>query len=61
MGFIIGGVYIDGKLEAFTIGKYYQAEDMVYISVEKANSAIRALYAFINSEFLIQAFLRQES
>lgn len=56
LGFAIGGVYIDGKLEAFTIGKYYQEDDMVYISVEKANSAIRGLYAFINSEFLIQVF-----
>lgn len=54
--FKIGGVYVDGKLEAFTIGKYYPEENMVYISVEKANPDIRGLYAYINNEFLIQAF-----
>lgn len=54
--FKIGGVYIDGKLEAFSVGKYYSKEDMAYISVEKANPAIRGLYAYINSEFLVQAF-----
>lgn len=56
VGFKIGGVYVDGKLEAFTIGKYYEKEDMVYISVEKANPDIRGLYTYINSEFLIQAY-----
>lgn len=54
--FKIGGIYIDGRLEAFTIGKYYEAEDMVYIPVEKANPEIRGLYTFINREFLNQAF-----
>lgn len=48
----IGSVYIDDKLEAFTIGNYYKQEDMVYIPVEKANPNIRGLYTFICSEFL---------
>lgn len=52
----IGGVYIDGILEAFTIGNYYEEEDMVYIPVEKANPTIRGLYPFICSEFLKQAY-----
>lgn len=52
----IGGVYIDDKLEAFTIGTYYEKEDMVYIPVEKANPEIRGLYQYICSEFLKQAF-----
>lgn len=56
LGFVIGGVYVDGELEAFTIGKYYPQEDMVYISVEKANPEIRGLYTYINSEFLVRAF-----
>lgn len=54
--FKIGGVYIDGKLEAFTIGNYYSEEDMVYIPVEKANPEIRGLYPYICSQFLIEAF-----
>lgn len=52
----IGGVYIDNKLEAFTIGNYMQKEDMVYIPVEKANPNIRGLYPYICSQFLIDAF-----
>lgn len=56
MDFKLGAVYIDGKLEAFTIGNYYDIEDMVYLPVEKANPQIRGLYQYICSEFLIQAF-----
>lgn len=52
----IGGVYVDGKLEAFAIGNYYSEEDIAYISVEKANSGIRGLYPYICSQFLIEAF-----
>lgn len=52
----IGGVYIDGKLEAFTIGNYSEEEDMVYVPVEKANPDIRGLYPYICSQFLIEAF-----
>lgn len=54
--FKIGGVYIDGELEAFCIGNYYETEDMVYLPVEKANPEIRGLYQYICSEFLIEAF-----
>ena len=54
--FKIGGVYVDDKLEAFTIGNYYSEEDMVYIPVEKANPEIRGLYPYICSQFLIEAF-----
>ena len=54
--FKVGGVYIDGILQAFTIGCYYEKEDMVYIPVEKANPEIRGLYSFINNEFLKQAY-----
>lgn len=52
----IGGVYVDEKLQAFTIGNYYKEEDMVYISVEKANPEIRGLYPYICSQFLKEAF-----
>ena len=52
----IGAAYIDGKLEAFTIGNYYKEEDMVYIPIEKANPNIRGLYQYICSEFLVEVF-----
>lgn len=52
----IGGAYVDGKLEAFTIGSYYNEEDMVYIPVEKANPNIRGLYPYICSEFLKEVY-----
>lgn len=52
---IVGGVYIDGKLQAFTIGEKL-TENMALIHIEKANSDIRGLYPFINKEFLLQEF-----
>ena len=52
----MSGVYIDGKLEAFTIGSYNQAENMAVIHIEKANPEIRGLYQFINQQFLVQEF-----
>lgn len=54
--FNAGGVYIDGKLEAFSIGCYIEEDDMVYIPVEKANPQIRGLYNYISSEFLKEVF-----
>ena len=52
----MGGVFIDGKLEAFSIGSYSDEEKTAYIHVEKANPEIRGLYPFINREFLRQGF-----
>lgn len=52
----MAGVYIDGNLEAFTIGSYNELEKMAVIHIEKANPEIKGLYQFINREFLIQAF-----
>lgn len=52
----LAGVYVDGRLEAFSIGCYCMEEKTAYIPVEKANADIRGLYAFINREFLIEAF-----
>lgn len=52
----ICGVYIDGRLEAFSIGSYNSSEETAYIHVEKANPEIRGLYPFINREFLCQGF-----
>ena len=52
----MGGVYIDGNLEAFTIGSYNVREKMAIIHIEKANPEIRGLYQFINQQFLINEF-----
>lgn len=51
----ICGVYIDNKLEAFSIGEYLN-NNMALIHIEKANSCIRGLYQFINQQFLINEF-----
>ena len=52
----MSGVYIDGHLEAFTIGSYNPLEQMAVIHIEKANPEIRGLYRFINQQFLIEEF-----
>lgn len=52
----MGGVYIDDKLEAFSIGSYNSFEDMAVIHIEKANLEIRGLYQFINQQFLVNEF-----
>lgn len=52
----MSGVYIDGHLEAFTIGSYNPLEQMAVIHIEKANTEIRGLYQFINQQFLIEEF-----
>lgn len=51
----IAGIFIDGKLEAFTIGEYIN-DDMALIHIEKANPSIRGLYPFINQQFLVHEF-----
>lgn len=52
----MGGVYIDGQMEAFTIGSYNPVENMAVIHIEKANPEINGLYQFINQQFLIEEF-----
>ena len=52
----MGGVYIDGQMEAFTIGSYNPVEHMAVIHIEKANPEINGLYQFINQQFLIEEF-----
>ncbi len=51
----ISGIYIDGKLEAFTMGEMLN-ESMAVIHTEKANPKIRGLYAYINQQFLVNDF-----
>lgn len=54
--FKMGGIYVDGKLSAFSIGDYNESEKMAIISVEKADSSIQGLYQMINREFLVHEF-----
>ncbi|MCC0650155.1 phosphatidylglycerol lysyltransferase domain-containing protein [Clostridioides sp. ZZV15-6598] len=49
------GVYVDGKLEAFSIGELLN-KNMALIHIEKANPDIRGLYPFINQQFLVSEF-----
>lgn len=54
--FSIGGVYVDDKLEAYTIGSYAKEISCAYIHIEKANINIPGLYNFINQQFLLHSF-----
>ena len=50
------GVFVDGVLQAFTLGTYDAPTQTAFIHVEKANPQIRGLYPFINQQFLTEAF-----
>lgn len=51
-----GSVYVDGELEAFSIGTYDPTIECAFIHTEKANTQISGLYNFINQQFLINEF-----
>lgn len=51
----IAGIYVDGKLEAFTIGEFINP-NMALIHIEKANPNIRGLYPYINQQFILNEF-----
>jgi hypothetical protein len=51
----IAGVFVDEKLEAFTIGELLNP-NMALIHIEKANPNIRGLYPYINQQFLVNEF-----
>ena len=52
----IGGIFVDGRLEAFSIGAYNPKEEMACISIEKGNPEIPGIYQIINQEFLLHEF-----
>ncbi len=52
----IGGIFIDGKLEAFSMGALNPRENMACIAVEKGNPEIPGIYQMINQQFLLHAF-----
>ena len=52
----MAAVYVDGHMEAFTIGSLNERENMAVIHIEKANPDIKGLYQFINQQFLVHEF-----
>ncbi len=55
----VGGIYVDGKLEAFSIGDLI-LPNMALIHVEKANPDIRGLYVAMSVFFLRNEFENAE-
>lgn len=51
----IAGIYVDEKLEAFTIGELLN-NHMALVHIEKANPNIRGLYPYINQQFIVNEF-----
>lgn len=52
----MAAVYVDGQMEAFTIGSFNERENMAVIHIEKANPDIKGLYQFTNQQFLVNEF-----
>lgn len=52
----MAGIFVNDKLEAFSVGSYNELEKMAIIHIEKANPNIRGLYPYINQQFIINAF-----
>lgn len=52
----LGGIYVDGRLEAYSIGSYNPLTKCAYIHIEKANITMNGLYNYINQQFLIHEF-----
>lgn len=52
----MGGIYIDGKLAAYSIGSYAPHTRCAFIHIEKADPTINGLYNAINQQFLIHEF-----
>lgn len=56
LGIRMGSIFVDGKMEAFTMGNYNALEEMAFICVEKANARIPGLYQTINQQFIVREF-----
>lgn len=52
----MGGIYVDGKLSAYSIGSYSPRTKCAFIHIEKADIAMRGLYNLINQQFLIHEY-----
>lgn len=55
----VAGVYVDKKLEAFTMGELINP-NMALVHIEKANPNIRGLYQYINQQFILNEFPQVE-
>ncbi|MEA4969486.1 MAG: phosphatidylglycerol lysyltransferase domain-containing protein [Candidatus Pelethousia sp.] len=55
LGLVGGGILVDGKLRAFSLGERID-EEMAVIHIEKADSNIPGLYPLINKEFVTHAW-----
>lgn len=58
--FRMGGIFIDGELQAFSIGSYNAREKMAIIDIEKGNAAFPGIYQVINQQFLLHEFPEAE-
>lgn len=54
--FKCGGIFVFGKLAAFSIGSLNEHNNMAVINVEKAESRINGIYQMINKYFLLNEF-----
>ncbi|MCR5007416.1 MAG: phosphatidylglycerol lysyltransferase domain-containing protein [Oribacterium sp.] len=54
--FKAGGIFIDDKLEAISLGSYNPREDMACVAVEKGNQSFTGIYQVINQQFLLHEF-----
>lgn len=52
---IVGGIFIDDKLEALTLGSVVNNGKEVLVHIEKADPDVRGLYQMINQQFLINS------
>lgn len=52
----ISGIKINEELKAFAIGSYEKETDMVVLHVEKADTSIKGMYAFMDQQFLVREF-----
>ena len=52
----MGGIRMDGKIAAYTIGSYCPSIQCAFIHIEKAEPEIKGLYNYINQQFLIHEF-----
>ena len=52
----IGGIYVDGELNAFSIASKNENSDMIFVHIEKANPEIRGLYPVINQQFQLHEY-----
>ncbi|MEA5059190.1 MAG: phosphatidylglycerol lysyltransferase domain-containing protein [Candidatus Pelethousia sp.] len=55
LGLVGGGILMDGKLRAFSLGEQIDGE-MAVIHIEKADADIPGLYPLINREFVAHAW-----